>query len=570
MRYIDAFGWTRMTALLTTYAASQVFTHGSSWWLTQWVADTYPAFSNKQPWFYFIIYAGASLVAALLILLRSAILTSGVLRAAHEIHDDAIRSVFAAPISFFDTTPLGRVINRFSSDLQKVDVQIAGQMTQLFQNFFSLIGNVAVLALSSKYVLVSLLPLSAMYAYAITYYRSCSRELQRLESVSLSPVYAAFTEALDGTSTIAAMGAEERFTKANVVRFDATTRSAIVSIAINRWLAIRLEFISNLLLGLTAVSAVGAHIIHGGSTTEAAGLAGLALSHAPGMADNISNLVRAFTSVETTMVAVERIAQYNAIHGEEPFIVKNTQPPSWPTSGHIVFSGVRMGYRPGLPDVLSDLHLSIRAREKVGIVGRTGAGKSSILVALFRMGDMRAGSIYIDGVDIATMQLAQLRSSLAIIPQDPVLFKGTIRQNLDPFGTASDAQIWVALDACAMAARMKDNANGLLTHVSDRGENLSMGQRQLICIARAILKCPRVLVLDEATASVDHETDELIQLTIVRTTVDATVVTIAHRLGTIMNSDRVVVIHQGRAVESGPPRVLRDTPGSLFRKVTMQ
>lgn len=159
LRYIDAFGWTRMTALLTTYAASQVFTHGSSWWLTQWVADTYPAFSNKQPWFYFIIYAGASLVAALLILLRSAILTSGVLRAAHEIHDDAIRSVFAAPISFFDTTPLGRVINRFSSDLQKVDVQIAGQMTQLFQNFFSLIGNVAVLALSSKYVLVSLLPL---------------------------------------------------------------------------------------------------------------------------------------------------------------------------------------------------------------------------------------------------------------------------------------------------------------------------------------------------------------------------------------------------------------------------
>jgi ATP-binding cassette subfamily C (CFTR/MRP) protein 1 len=566
LRYIQAFGWANVAALLTTYATSQVFTYGSSWWLTQWVSDTYPALSHNQPWFYLIIYSAASLVATFLILLRSIILSLAVVRAAKKIHSSAIRSVVGAPISFFDTTPIGRVINRFSSDLQKVDVQIAGQSTQLFQNFFSLLGNVAVLALSSKYVLISFLPLSAMYTYTIKYYRSSSRELQRLESVSLSPVYAAFTEALDGADTIAAMKAEERFAQANVARFDATTRSAIISIAASRWLAIRLEFISNILLGLTAMLGVCTYIVKGGGSTEAASLAGLALSYAPSMADTINNMVRAFTSIETTMVAVERIAEYTAINGEELHAVNNIPhaPPNWPTNGNIVFSGVRMGYRKGLPDVLSDIHLSIRSREKVGVVGRTGAGKSSILVALFRMGDMRAGSISIDGVDIATISLSQLRSRLTIIPQDPVLFKGTIRQNLDPFGTVSDTELWVALDACAMSAKIKENAHGLLTPVSERGENLSTGQRQLLCIARAILKCPRVLVLDEATAHVDNETDELIQLALMRTMVDATVVTIAHRLDTILNSDRVVVIHEGRVIESGPPLVLRDTPGSML------
>lgn len=568
VRYSEALGWISMSSLIGIYSLSQVFTYGSSWWLTQWAADTFPSVSHGEPWFYMAVYSGASLMAAALILVRAVVLTLASVRAARKIQAEAISAVFQAPIAFFDTTPLGRIVNRFSGDVQKVDVQISGQFMQLFLNFFSLLGTITMLALSSKYVLLSLLPLAIIYFFCAKYYRASSRELQRLESISRSPIYTAFTEALNGAPTIAAMRVAPRFEEASVRRFDANTRAAFIMYAANRWLSVRLEFLSNLLLALTALLAVASHLANGGGGKASAGLAGLALSYAPGMTDTLNNLLRNFTSLETMMVAVERLSQYAQLEPEEAAARAPPSPPAaWPSEGAISFAGVRMGYRPGLPDVLSDLRLDIAPREKVGIVGRTGAGKSSILVALFRMGEVRAGAILLDGVDISAVPLPTLRSRLAIIPQDPVLFTGTLRQNLDPFSEAADAQLWDALDACSIGGAMREHPDGLGKPIDERGANLSMGQRQLVCMARALLKRARILVLDEATASVDMETDELIQQTLRREMTDATVLTIAHRLDTIMQGDRVVVMHAGQAVESGPPLELRDTPGSRFAEL---
>lgn len=565
--YAAALGYTSMAVLIGIYSLSQVFTYGSSWWLTQWAADTFPTQSHGQPWFYMAIYAAASMVAAALILVRAAVLTLASIRAARKIQAEAITAVFKAPIGFFDSTPLGRIVNRFSGDVEKVDVQISGQFMQLFLNLFSLIGTIVVLALSSAFVLGSLLPLSIIYVLCAKYYRASARELQRLESISRSPIYTAFSEALQGAPTIAAMRAAPRFAAESVARFDVNTQAAFISFGANRWLSVRLEFLSNVLLALTAVLAVVSYLAAGGSGGKAsAGLAGLALSYAPGMTDTLNNMLRNFTTLETMMVAVERLFEYSKLPPEEPVDkpTRKAAPPGWPAAGGIVFAHVRMGYRPGLPDVLCDLDLAIQPAEKVGIVGRTGAGKSSILVALFRMGELRAGSITIDGIDTATLPLYELRSRLAIIPQDPVLFTGTLRMNLDPFDESTDAELWAALDACSIGAAMREAPEGLLKPIDERGCNLSMGQRQLICMARALLKRSRILVLDEATASVDLETDELIQATLRAEMADATVLTIAHRLDTIMQGDRVVVMHAGQAVESGPPAELRDRPGSRF------
>jgi len=267
------------------------------------------------------------------------------------------------------------------------------------------------------------------------------------------------------------------------------------------------------------------------------------------------------------MVSVERLLTYAERPPEESPAFRAAAPPvppQWPAEGRITFANVHMGYRPGLPDVLVDLSLEIRPREKVGIVGRTGAGKSSILVALFRMGELRSGTISIDGVDAATVPLQALRSSLAIIPQDPVLFTGTLRLNLDPFDAHSDAELWRVLDVCSIADAMRADPKGLDRPIDERGSNLSMGQRQLVCMGRALLKRSTILVLDEATASVDLQTDELIQATLRREMAHATVLTIAHRLETIMQGDTVVVMGDGRVMERGPPLELRDRPGSRF------
>uniref|UniRef100_A0A7S2DAY2 ATP-dependent transporter ycf16 n=1 Tax=Haptolina brevifila TaxID=156173 RepID=A0A7S2DAY2_9EUKA len=574
MDYVRALGlWSVFGGMIGTSMISQTAQYGSSYWLGIWAGDkegsVFHKVSGGQPWFYLAIFVALSVFAAVFILTRSIVGAYASVRAARVIHNDALQAVLASPTSFFDTTPVGRILNRFSGDVQKVDVQLASSLSSFIQYLATLVCTLAILILNSPFVLIAIPPLGVMYLFYSSYYRNSAREVQRLDSISRSPIYAAFSEALNGAMIIQAYKANARFEEENRRKVDSNLQANYVSLAANRWLTVRLEFFSNILLFLTALLAVVSALIaqkDSGAASRAAA-AGLALTYAPGLTDTLNFLIRQFTTLETQMVSVERMNKYAQLEGEKtaPPILEPTA--EWPSEGTIVFKDVRMGYRPGLPDVLKQCNFTVRAGEKIGIAGRTGAGKSSILVALYRLTDLREGSISIDGLDIAHVPLPKLRNRLGIIPQDPVLFTGTLRSNLDPLDAHTDEALWASLRKAGMEAAMAQHPEGLRRPIEEKGGNLSMGQRQLLCLCRALLKGARILVLDEATASVDMESDALIQETLQHAMGSTTVLTIAHRLETIMHCDRIIVMHDGYVAESGPPEELRGEVGGRFAEL---
>jgi len=565
LSYARALGWWSILFVLVLYAISQASTMLSSWWLGEWAASDQ---SGSKIWFYLGVYSIMTLAASVLIYGRSIANAVNALRASRYIHEKAMVAVVRAPIAFFDSNPLGRIINRFSVDLQKVDTAISPAAGAFVMYGVQLIGTIAVMVANAWEIVVCMLPLTLFYISVASYYRRSSRELQRLDAISKSPIYTSFSECLNGALTIQAFGANMRFALSSRNKFDYNMRAGFVAYAANRWLSVRLEFLSNILLAATAfVSIITVRM--NGTGPRAAGMAGLALSYAPGMTDNLNWMLRQFTTLETNMVSVERLEQYSHLEGEEHLSETQFQPvePEWPQHGGIKFDEVCMRYRENLPDVLAGLTLEIGPAEKIGIVGRTGAGKSSILVCLFRMCELRAGSISIDGLDVSKLPLHKLRSRLAIIPQDPIMFSGTLRTNLDPFDEHLDEELWETLRQCSIDEAMQAHPAGLARPIEEKGSNLSMGQRQLVCMARAFLKRTRILVLDEATASVDMSTDEIIQETLRRELSHATVLTIAHRLDTVMHCDRVVVMHEGKVAEVGAPIALRETAGSRFAEL---
>jgi len=576
LKYFKALGSLSLLVLLVLYSSAQTLQILSSWWLGQWAEIAHNTSATAPPEhlpfekttaYYLTVYGTITLTAAILILIRSIILTLATLRASRAMHKMASDAVLLAPIQFFDTNPLGRILNRFSVDMQVIDVQLSPVAGQLLIYCFQLAGTITLLILNSPFIVAAIIPLSFLYLRVAYYYRHSSREIQRLDSISKSPLYTSFAEALNGAITIQAFGAVSVFCQRNRGRLDYNLRAGFVSAAANRWLTIRLEFLSNMLLFGTAFLSVITFQLssdRASGNTSRAGMAGLALSYAPTLTDTLNWMLRQFTSLETQMVSVERLAQYGELEAEETSEPRLTPPAEWPTHGAISFQSVVMRYRPDLPDVLTGLSLEIGAMEKVGIVGRTGAGKSSILVCLFRLSELRSGTICIDGLDISKLALGDLRARLAIIPQDPVLFTGTLRYNLDPFSEHTDAQIWQALRQCSMDVPMQEHPEKLERQIEERGGNLSMGQRQLLCMCRALLKQSRVIVLDEATASVDIETDEVIQRTLRNELNHSTVLTIAHRLDTIMHCDRIIVMNAGKLAEAGPPLEMREKPGGHF------
>ncbi|ETW02811.1 hypothetical protein H310_05296 [Aphanomyces invadans] len=560
--WIDACGGLCMGFMVIFfYVLTNCANLSSTFWLSYWSENA--ADTSHGQLYYLYIFMGLNAVVITLMFVQSLALYVTGLRGSTLMFNQLLTRVLRAPMSFFDTTPLGRIVNRMSKDVYAIDETIPANWGMLFGTVFSVITTICTVVYVTPWFSVILIPLGVLYYASQRYFIKTSRELQRLDSISRSPVYALLTETLEGLPTIRAFGVESQFAARNEIMLDRNQRAYFLNFSANCWLALRLEFAGTMVATSAALFAVLGHEANAG--VAFAGLAGVSLSYAFNVTQSLNWSVRMLSTIQTQMVSVERVHTYTTMEVEaelnaEPIKQLELENAKWPSQGKVTFTNVDLRYRQGLPRVLRKLTFTIHAKEKIGIVGRTGAGKSSLVVALMRLVELDAGQITMDDVDIATIGLHDLRDKISIIPQDPVLFSGTIRSNLDPFDRYGDDSIWTAIKR----ANLHNAVTSLDDKVDERGQNFSVGERQLICIARALLKKSKVILMDEATASIDANTDRLIQDSIRESFQDCTCLTIAHRINTILDSDRILVMDKGSAAEFDTPAQLLKNPKGIF------
>ncbi|KAL3471411.1 P-loop containing nucleoside triphosphate hydrolase protein [Aspergillus californicus] len=551
---------------LFTLVGAQVAQVLGSFWLKHWteMSETQSASSSGK---FIGVYLAFGLGSSLLVVLQNLILWIFCsIEASRKLHERMAFSIFRSPMRFFETTPSGRILNRFSSDIYRIDEVLARTFNMLFGNAAKAIFTLFVIAASTPWFLILVIPLGYIYLSYQKYYLRTSRELKRLDSVTRSPIFAHFQESLGGISTIRAYRQEERFTLENEWRMDANLRAYFPSISANRWLAVRLEFIGSIIILASALLSIVS--VATGSRLSP-GMVGLAMSYALQITQSLNWIVRQTVEVETNIVSVERVLEYASLPSEAPEVIfKNPPPIGWPSQGAVSFQNYSTRYREGLDLVLKDVSLDIKPHEKIGVVGRTGAGKSSLTLALFRIIEPVNGGISIDNLDVSKIGLSDLRGRLAIIPQDPAMFEGTVRDNLDPRHAHDDTELWSVLKHARLLEHISNMEGQLDAHIQEGGSNLSQGQRQLVSLARALLTPSNILVLDEATAAVDVETDALLQRTL-RSDIfqDRTIITIAHRINTIIDSDRIIVLDKGRVAEFDSPAALIKQGGKFYELV---
>ncbi|KAI4303677.1 hypothetical protein MLD38_039277 [Melastoma candidum] len=565
-RYTSALGGFRVVfVLFMCYVSAEALRISSSTWLSFWSDQS--ASKSYSSGYYILVYALLSSGQVMVTLTNSFWLINSSLRAAKRLHDAMLHCILRAPMLFFHTNPTGRIINRFAKDLGDIDRNIATFVNMFLGQVWQLLSTFVLIGIVSTISLWAIMPLLILFYAAYLYYQSTSREVKRLDSITRSPVYAQFGEALNGLSSIRAYKAHDRMANINGKSMDNNIRFTLVNVSSNRWLTIRLETLGGIMIWVTATFAV---MQNGRAENQAAFAAtmGLLLSYTLNITNLLSGVLRQASRAENSLNSVERVGVYIDLPSEAPAIVESNRPPSsWPSSGSIKFEDVVLRYRPELPPVLHGLSFTVSPHEKMGLVGRTGAGKSSMLNALFRIVELEKGRICIDGYDIAKLGLEDLRKNLSIIPQAPVLFSGTVRFNLDPFNEHTDAEIWEALERAHLKDVITRNSLGLDNEVSEGGENFSVGQRQLLSLARALLRKSKILVLDEATAAVDVGTDTLIQRTIREGFKSCTMLVIAHRLNTIIDCDRILVLDAGQVAEHGAPYDLLSNETGVFSKM---
>jgi len=493
------------------------FEVGSSFWLAYWAQESYAAslkgepHSTKTTNFYIGIYALFGLMGVLGLTFRSIFIAIHRLRASKKLHDELVERIMRAPVAFFDVTPIGRILNRFAADMDKVDLELTQSLSQGVSTIFNVLGALAaMIAATNGTFLVPMLPLSYGYYLIQKWFRKTSTELQRVTSILNSPIFSDFSQTLSGTSTIRAYGEEQRFFKQCKSSFDTMNAAYLLTQLTSYWLGLRLDVLGGLMGAFVGGVALATHE----SGFISAGWLGLALTYSNEVTNYLKHGVRMIATIEAQMNSVERILFYtNNVEVEsEEFTDHDPAPGKWPSQGAIELKNASMRYRDG-PLVLKDISVTIKPGEKVGVCGRTGSGKSSLMVALFRISELEkdGGAILIDDVNTQTIGTSALRLNISIIPQDPVIFSNTVRYNLDPFGNASDDDLWEVLEKVQMHQIIAGLPGGLLEEVAEGGENFSQGQRQLLCIARSLLRKPKVLVLDEATSSIDNTTDAAIQ-----------------------------------------------------------
>uniref|UniRef100_A0A1A9WJ70 Multidrug resistance-associated protein lethal(2)03659 n=1 Tax=Glossina brevipalpis TaxID=37001 RepID=A0A1A9WJ70_9MUSC len=482
-------------------------------------------------------------------------------RSSISLHNAMFQGVTRAAMYFFNTNPTGRILNRFAKDLGQVDEILPGVLMDVIQIFLALFGIVVVLCLVNPWYLLATALLSVIFYFLRSFYLNTSRDIKRLEAIARSPIYSHLGASLNGLSTIRAFGAQQILIAEFDNYQDVHSSGYFMFLATSRAFGYWLDCCCVLYIAIITLSFFLFSPKNGGDV-------GLAITQAMGLTGMVQWGMRQSAELENTMTAVERVVEYENLEpeGEQESPPNKKPPKSWPEQGKILFDKLSLRYYPDPKSehVLKSLNFEIKSNEKIGIVGRTGAGKSSLINALFRL-SYNDGSIIIDQRDTKCMGLHDLRSKISIIPQEPVLFSGTMRYNLDPFDEYSDAKLWEALEEVKLKEVIYELPSGLQSKISEGGSNFSVGQRQLVCLARAILRENRILVMDEATANVDPQTDALIQTTIRNKFKHCTVLTIAHRLHTVMDSDKVLVMDAGRAVEYGSPfELLTETKTNIF------
>ena len=551
--YLRAAGYAQSAGVLALFAAWTSMLALSKLWLARWAASG-GLFSPRWAGGY-----GAIGAAALAVLLaRQALRTHSQVRGGRRLHEALLGGVLRARLSFFTATPTGRVLNRFAGDAAVADERLHDDACDALRQACAVAAAATVVGAVTPPLLLGLPPLALAFAAVQRRYAASARELQRLESVARSPIFSGVSEALAGAATIRAFGERSRFERQHREALAAQLRAYFACQSANRWLALRTEGIA-----AAVVVAAAAAALRSGSRV-APGLAGLSISYAMLVCNALSWLVRATSMVETEIVSVERMKEFAELQPEPPLVLPDSRPPpGWPSLGAVALEAVSLRYAPGLPRMLDAVSLRIAGGEKLGVVGRTGAGKSSLLLALLRLtdGELMEGRICIDGLDIAAIGVGDLRSAVAVIPQEGTLFAGSLRFNLDPLGACADVALTSALALVGLSDRSLD------ADVAEEGGNWSAGQRQLLCLARAALRSSRVVLCDEATSSCDGATDALMQAAMRQCFAQATVLTVAHRIGTVTSCDRVLVMHAGRVAELDAPAALAQRPGGIFAQL---
>lgn len=600
--YLRAAGHTALVLLMLMVATlAQLLGSASDWWTSYWVnleeshpVQTVAALQNTnmnstialqaanniserlvQNAYYesaglsrydcIYIYTGMVIALVVVSLLRSFMFFTMAMRASTRLHNNMFSAITRAPMRFFHVNPSGRILNRFSKDMGAVDEVLPSALLDVLQIGLSLIGIVVVVAIVNYWLLVPTVAIGFVFYGLRIFYLSSSRSIKRLEGVTRSPVFSHLNASLQGITTIRAFGAQEALIREFDNHQDLHSSAWYLFIASSRAFGFWLDLVCVVYIAMVTMS----FLVFGQS--EYGGNVGLAITQAMGLTGMFQWGMRQSTELENQMTSVERIQEYSNIESEPPLQSEPEKkpPPSWPEAGRIEFKHVFLYYAPSDPAVLNDLSFVVQPKEKVGIVGRTGAGKSSLINALFRLATIE-GEIIIDGRETSQLGLHELRSQLSIIPQEPVLFSGTMRHNLDPFDEYPDQVLWRALEEVELKEAVTELPAGLSSRMSEGGGNFSVGQRQLVCLARAIVRRNRLLVLDEATANVDPQTDALIQSTIRSKFAECTVLTIAHRLHTVMDSDKVLVMDAGRMVEFDHPHMLLQNADGILRGMVDQ
>ncbi|XP_058770986.1 ABC transporter C family member 5-like [Vicia villosa] len=538
----------------------------SNWWMAWANPQTEGDEPKVTPMNLLLVYMALAFGSSCFIFVRAVLVATFGLAAAQKLFFNMLRSIFHAPMSFFDSTPAGRILNRVSIDQSVVDLDIPFRLGGFASSTIQLIGIVAVMSQVTWQVLLLVVPMAIGCLSMQKYYIASSRELVRIVSIQKSPIIQLFGESIAGAATIRGFGQEKRFLKRNLYLLDCFARPFFCSLAAIEWLCLRMELLSTCVFAFCMFSLV---TFPRGSIDPS--MAGLAVTYGLNLNGRLSRWILSFCKLENKIISIERIYQYSQIPNEAPQVIEESRPPSsWPENGTIQLIDLKVRYKENLPLVLHGVSCLFPGGKKIGIVGRTGSGKSTLIQALFRLVEPANGSILIDNIDISGIGLHDLRTHLSIIPQDPTLFEGTIRGNLDPLEEHSDKEIWEALDKSQLGEIIRAKGEKLDTPVLENGDNWSVGQRQLVSLGRALLKQSKILVLDEATASVDTATDNLIQKVIREEFKDCTVCTIAHRIPTVIDSDLVLVLSDGLVAEFDTPARLLEDKSSMFLKLVTE